>query len=77
MRFQGFLNERDIALLPVEKCKDFKGKDKIKCKRQQYEDYVRDIEDALKTSRSDKETRALEKSLKWAKGVLFKLRSKK
>lgn len=77
MRFHNFINERDVALLPVEKCKDFKGKDKIECKRQQYEDYIRDIEDAIKTSRSRKETDDLKRSLKWAKGVLFKLRSKK
>ena len=76
MKFEEFLNERDIAKLPVEDCEKFKGKDLIKCKVEKYQDYIRELEDAIKTSESDDELDDLKKSLKWAKGVLFKLRSK-
>ena len=69
------MSERDIAKLPVEDCNDIKGKDKVDCKIDRYQDYIRDIEDAIKTSTSDDEMDDLKKSLKWAKGVLLKLRS--
>ena len=77
MKLETFLNERDIALNKVETCKEFKGKDKIDCKIEKYQDYIRDIEDAIKTSTSDDEEKDLERSLEFAKGVLFKLRSRK
>lgn len=76
MRLQQHINERDIAKLPVEDCKDFKGKDKIKCMSEKYQDYIRDLEDAIKTSTSDKEAEGLKRSLRRAKEILFKLRSK-
>lgn len=76
MRLQGFINERDIAKLPVEDCKDFKGEDLVKCKVEKYQDYIRELEDAIKTSESDDEEERLKTSLEDAKKVLFNLRTK-
>jgi hypothetical protein len=78
MKLQSFLNERDIALNKVEGCAKLKGQDKIKCKIEKYQDYIKDLDDAIKTSTSDDETKDLKRSLVFAKGVLSKLgRSKK
>jgi len=76
MKFMSYLNERDIAKLPVEKCNSFKGMDLTKCKIKQYEEYLEQIRDALKTSESKDETDKLKASEKWATGVLKKLVNK-
>lgn len=77
MKFQSFLLERDIALNKQEDCAKLKGPKKIDCKIEKYQDYIRDLEDAIKTSTSSDETKDLKTSLKSAKKTLYMLRDRR
>jgi hypothetical protein len=76
MKLESYLNERDVAKLPVEDCKGLKGEEKKACKIEKYQEYIKSIKDAIQSSTSDEEKKGMKKSLKFANGVLAKMKGK-